>query len=467
MRWHLKGQPWEVQQEAVRRSRDEPHFFYAMEPRLGKTPVSLNRYVEQAIADRINGCVITCPNHLIYNWKTEIEAWMASPPRLTLWPDEPTDKTDVFIVNWQAWYNTRPHNIIRDFMRRRGKGRVAAKFDESQWMKTYNSNTAKNVIGTLSEFEPWVDLLSGTPVTQSVMDWWPQLRAVGLLVGTNPINFRNRYAVMGGFKGKKVTGFKNEEELFQIMNRRVFRALTADWRKDLPSQTWGIISYQMTPRQRKLYQEMYEDFLIVLNDVEVSAEMIVSQLIKLQQIGRGFVKNGDSILPIFDKPEDNPSLMSLKAAVEEEQGKTLIFAVHRHTCHELFEGFKKWGFDPALIVGGMAPEDTHREKNRFNNDPGCRINIAQISLGKEGHDFTGDQSNRKNACAYTLYYENTYNLGDRMQSEKRNHGPLQKFPVRYGDFVGSPMDAKVVRHMGEKKESVSVIADTIRATPRV
>lgn len=465
MRWHLKGKPWEVQEEALRRSSGQGEYFYAMEPRLGKTPVTLNDWVERSINDSARGAVITCPNHLKYNWEAEMKEWMASVPNYCIWPDEPTNKHDALIINWEAWYHIRSFRAIRDFYNVRG-GKVFSVFDESQRMKTHNTATAKAVIGLLSEFEPDVRLLSGTPVTQSVMDWWPQLRAVGLLRGTNPYAFRNRYAVMGGYMGKKVTGTRNEDELNEIMAPRVFRALTADWRKDLPSQTWGIAGFEMTKRQRELYKQMQEDFIIMLQDVEVAADMVITQLLKLQQIARGFVKQGDQVLSIFDKPEDNPSLQALKAAVDEEQGKTIIFTAHRHTCHEVYKAFDKWGYHPVQMIGGMDPKETHDAKVHFNTDSTRRVLVAQTSVAKEGHDLTAGQSKRETACALSIYYENTYNLGDRQQSEKRNHGPLQSFPVRYLDMVGSPIDAKVVKEYGEKKASVAKIADTIRALPR-
>lgn len=462
-RWHLRGSPLAVQAEAMRRAEGHDRFGMWLEMGLAKTATDLHEFIEYESRGKVDAHLIICPNHLKENWLDEMERWhpsLADAP-VCVWPSrDPTARDSALVVNYEA-VRSSAIKVILNWMRGRN---VYMTLDESQHIKTFNSATTKTVLGTLSPMAVMVRELTGTPMTQNVMDYWSQLRALGLLAGTNPYSFRNRYAVMGGYMGKQITGFKNQEELTQIIGSRVFRARTTDW-QDLPERSHGVVGFEMTAAQTKMYKQMADEFLIAVRGQEVSADMVITQMLKLQQIGRGFVMSEGKVIRLFDRPSDNPSFKALAATVESRPGKTLIFTIHRAATDEVLNGLTLTGMKCAVMRGGMSMDEIRRQKSTFENDPECRTFVLQTSVAKEGHTLVGDQSSAATACTTTVYYEDSYNLGHRMQSEKRNHRQGQRYPVHQIDMVGSSIDRHIAKARARKAMTVEALVDVLRSIP--
>src|SRR5690606_34568308 len=85
--------------------------------------------------------------------------------------------------------------------------------DESQKIKNIRAQQTKAVIA-LGKTAKHRLILTGTPVTQSPLDFFAQYRFLDpRIFGTNFTRFRSRYAIMGGYGGYKVVGYQNLEEL--------------------------------------------------------------------------------------------------------------------------------------------------------------------------------------------------------------------------------------------------------------
>ena len=466
MRWHLKGKPLKVQAEAMRREVDHERFGYWMEPGLAKTAVDINHFVEEFGAERISGQLTITPNHLKMNYLDQIETWVGDPKNLptAVWPDEPKPTDVNFIINYEALQYESSMRVVQQFMKRH-RGKLKVTTDEAHRYKTFNSNTAKIILGQISPLATSFRALTGSPVTLTVMDYWPQLRALGLLAGTNPYAFRNRFAVMGGYMGKKVTGVKNEEELLKLVSPATFRALFDDWATGVPKAISGVIGFEMSAKQAKIYKEMQQDFITMVGDEEISADMVITQMMKLQQIGRGFVLKDGKPVPIFPSHKDNPSMQALLAAIKEAPGKVIVFTIHRHTTEEVFRVLNEEGIGSAVIRGGMKAADMEREKKDFNTIAKCRVLTAQTSVAKEGHTLIGDQADVATACTTSIFYEKNYNWGDYNQARFRNNRTGQKYQVLHLDMVGSPLDHKLVKVMTGRTGLIGNIVDVLRSQP--
>jgi hypothetical protein len=79
--------------------------------------------------------------------------------------------------------------------------RVMLIIDESKAIGNPSSGFTRAVL-ELAKRAKVVRELNGTPITQSPLDYYGQLRALGELNGWSPTNFKARYAVLGGFMGK-------------------------------------------------------------------------------------------------------------------------------------------------------------------------------------------------------------------------------------------------------------------------
>lgn len=476
--WLLNTTPFEVQAEALRLAEGRLGYNWFMEQGLGKTGVALADFLRLRLADLVDVLVIVCPNSLKGNWLEESDkngAGFHCAGRLLkwfVWEGKPPKKAkdyelyDAFVFNYEAMQNAGG-DVIEYIL---ATFRCMLVMDESQRIKNPSSKTTQRLLGAYSKYAVIKRCLSGTPMTNTVMDFWPQLRMAGALNGSNPISFKNRFAVVGGFKGKQVVGVKNIEILMREVEEVSFRATKEVWAKSLPPKMYREpIVVPIPPALQEHYMTMKDEFIVMLSNEDiVAAEMVATQYNKLQQISSGFILDGKNVhrlvethkLPKFAALID---VLDANGAMAEHfmdggQSKTLVFAHFRETCNELVQTLAAMlpgGVN--YILGGMRRDEIEHQKALFNAVGGPQVMVLQVSAGREGHTLLGGQPG--NMCHTVCYYENNFNLGDRQQSEDRPHRWGQINPVLYVDFVSSPIERHVVHSLQKKKDLVAYILD--------
>ena len=259
---------------------------------------------------------------------------------------------------------------------------------------------------------------------------------------------------MGGYLGKQIVGARNQDELTQLMDNNSFRALKKDW-TDLPEQLNSSRNYEMKGDQLKQYKLMMKEFVLMLEDQVVTAPMVITQAMKLQQISGGFIfdEGGEEHELVVCK--DNPKLNTTLDIVNGMSTKSIIFAFYKPSIRMLRTLFP----EAAYIVGGQDKNDQKEQKRRFNEDDKCKLMICQLTAGKYGHTLLGTE---KVPCHTSVYYENNYDLDARIQSEARNHRHGQHYPVTYIDLIGSPQDKKIITALRRKMNMATSIVDAVR-----
>ena len=211
----------------------------------------------------------------------------------------------------------------------------------------------------------------------------------------------------------------------------------------------------MTAEQNKLYKQMKNDMVAAISDATVSVMQKVHAVNKLQQIGSGFMINEDGgVLPIM--PFDQvPKVRLLEEIIEEIPDKIIIFAHYRASVEALHSKF-----GGALISGGMTEDQIAENSHKFNNDPECTTMVAQMAAAKYGHTWLGTTDA---PCHTTVYFENSYSLDARIQSEDRNHRIGQHNPVLYIDLVGTATDRRIIKILQDKDDVSKAIMGLVDA----
>lgn len=448
--------PWDVQVEAMRRANGHAKYGWFLEQGLGKTSLALN----EAMVSDVDAIVVLTPNSFKGDWRLAPEEWGVDIESF-MWPDRILRAGSgspffLYAIN----YESARAGAFDDLVRILESRRCLLVIDESSAIKNPRAQTTKAVI-ELSKRAAMVRELNGTPMTQTVMDYWGQLRAIGQLSGVNPFQFRNKYAEMGGYMGRQVKGIKNEDELYALLDRCSFRALKKDWRKDLPPKLPAVaVHLEMTARQKKHYQEMMEDFYTEINGMEVAADIVLTRMDKLRQISSCLLMN-DGRAEFMEEPSKNPKMRAVLDILNGGSTKAIVVHFYRHSGLMLQEQLKKEGLQPAVIRGGMSPEDLVSEKRRFNDDPGCRVLIAQESAAHLGHTLLGGTGDDR--ATRMIFFENSFGLKERLQMEDRIHRGAQDQPCSYYDLVTSPMDQIAVDILTRKKNAADAIDAVVAA----
>lgn len=468
--WPLANPPYEVQTEALRRSKGQKCYGWFMEQGLGKTGVAYADFITHWMAEWCDIMVVVAPFYLMSEWELEAKKQGVKFPVFT-WPQEiPKGQKPPFayIMNVEAARAGRGFAFLDQLL---DKHRAWFGIDESTMIKNFKS-LAFTEIMKLAQKVTMRRELSGLPMPHDVMDLWPQLRFLEQLSGVNPYSFRNRFAVMGGYMGKQVKGIKNEEQLHKIMDQCAFRALKVDWAKTLPPKIYKERRFEMTKKQKEHYHEMEEDFITLVDqsnpETAVFADQVIHAMIKLQQISRGFIMDGEKVAQELVPVGKNPAIQTLKATLDATQGKTLIFTQYRHST-ELLANILDDHYGKGttrMMMGGMKKEEIANAKAEFNENPDVRHFVLQIAVGHRGHTLLG-QVGPSERCSSTIFYENNYNFEHRAQGEDRNHRWGQDADcVTYTDFVCSKMDEKFLASFVKRQSLVDAVLNARRAVPR-
>ena len=455
-----------VQIAALDFADGKPGVGWFMEQGLGKSLTALaefQRLYEQNLVDKM---IVICPNTFKQGWADEIEKHgfdfdvhiFRSVKRkdATAFAKTVHEKPPVFIINYEA---ARLASVIAGLCTWATRGQTYLAIDESIQIKGHKSAQTKAIhkltAWSLYTGEPmnlrYVRLLTGRPQTQGPHDLWGQLRAIGLVQRMNFYAFRGNFCVMGGWMAKEVIQAKNTEDLAKLMEPVVFQAKKKDWLPNLPRKDATIRDYRMSGEQQRQYQQMEEEFLLEIEDGVITVEVAIAKYEKLAQIQTGFIYDEGRVAHELVDLDDNPRINLLRQILEEEvSGKTVVVYRHRAMLPVLIRALSQ--YDPAWIKGGMFGHEVEEQKARFNNDPHCRIILAQAEASKYGHTLLAGPA-EEDRCRTMIFFENSYSADTRDQIEDRIHrrGQTGEY-VLYIDLSGSDLDRRIVKALQRKDE---------------
>ena len=452
MTWHLNHpvhgtKPRPVQVEALRRANGHAKFGHWLEQGLGKTALNLNEFIEQDDTE-IN--IVIAPNSFVGDWAMAPEEWGVPWLKTGIRRRDPmptdNDQFMLYAVNYEFVRDKASNRLLQKLMERRS---CMLTIDESTVIKNPQSQTFKAVI-ELAKRAKVVRELNGTPLTQDVRDYYGQLRCLGQLNGMEYTVFRNRFCEMGGFYDKQVVGTRNEQELGRILDGCTFRALKKDWRKDLPPKIYKQVHLEMSKRQLQHYSTMMEEFYALVEDEEISVELVLTQMGKLRQISSCILMDKGKHW-FFEEPKDNPKLKAVLDIGATCPGKFIVSHFYRPSGDLLFDALTKAGYNPARIKGGMKPEEILEQKRMFNDDGSCRSFVGQQEATGRGHTLIGKSG--RDRCSTMVFYENDFSYYWRAQMEDRNYGrDEESIGTMVYDLVTSPMDATGVDILTKKRD---------------
>ena len=205
--------------------------------------------------------------------------------------------------------------------------------------------------------------------------------------------------ILGEGKFKIVKFFKNLKELAEKLKYFSYRVLKSEC-LDLPEKIYMKRSITLTPEQKKLYKQMKETAIAELNSKKVTSTIVLTQLMRLQQIACGHFKADDgSVQRIPNKRMDE-----LLDVLDETEGKCIIWAHWQHDIKYIIETLsKEFGKNSVVDYYGLTPQD-QRQKNRdaFQNDSKVRFLVGTPQTGGYGITLT--------AASNVIYYSNGYDL---------------------------------------------------------
>jgi SNF2 family DNA or RNA helicase len=235
----------------------------------------------------------------------------------------------------------------------------------------------------------------------------------------NFYQFKHRYCILGGFRGKQVLGHKNLDELRMKLSSVMLRRKKEEV-LDLPPKIYSTEYIEMTARQKLKYEEIRQGILLTLDD-ELTLLNPLSTLTRLRQCVVS--------LEILDAGKDSPKIDRIKELLEEEiiphGKKAIIFSNWTTVTRILRERLKE--YNPAYITGEVKLEDRDAQVQKFQEDDTCKVCIGTIPAMGTGLTLT--------AGSYVLFTDKYWLKTDNEQAEDRAHRIGQDNPVQVVSFV--------------------------------
>ena len=460
MNYKFKTKPYKHQLIALEKSWNKETYAYFMEMGTGKTKVLIDNIAMLYDKGKIDGALIIAPKGVVKTWY-EQELPTHLPDHIenvsVLWQSNITkgqqEKLEslfeietafhILVMNVEALSTEKGVKFASKFI---NSHKAMMAIDESTTIKTPTARRTKNIIG-IGKHAKYRRIMTGSPITKNPLDLYTQCEFLDpyLLDFASYYAFRNRYAEMKtmhlrGRSIQVVHKFQNLGELSDTVKNFSYRVLKEDC-LDLPEKVFIKRHVTLTPDQKKIYKQMKDNALAMLNGKVTTTMTVLTQLMRLHQITCGHFTADDG----STQAVESNRLNELMDILEDVDGKVIIWANYQMSVGEIIQALvKKYGEESYVHYYGLtAQEDRQDFIRRFQNDPKCRFLVGTPQTG--GYGITLTQANT------VIYYSNGYDLEKRLQSEDRAHRIGQKKTVTYIDLIAEDtIDEKIVKALRDK-----------------
>lgn len=360
-------------------------------------------------------------------------------------------------ISYDAFITKEGKQHVWDFMRKRKS--LLYVLDEATRIKNPKAVRTKAILKS-SMFGAYKRILTGTPIANGPFDiyspieflnetFWKGHRFPNFYIFKHYFGDIIKRKANLGHEYEFLKGYKNVEELYHILKTISSRVTKDMVLKDLPPKVYRKLYFELSSEQQKVYDELKNELLTVIDGEVISAPLAITLMLRLQQVTSGYlpsVSDPDNprLIPI---PGPNPRLELLKDRCEDVSTQGIIWARFR--------------MDIDLIIAALG------EKNCARYDGKCsesdrRLAKEQFKAGKRqwfvATTAVGGEGLTLNEAKYVCYYNNSYKLTERLQSEDRPHRIGQTSSVAYDDLVAlNTVDVPIIESLRKKLNIANII----------
>lgn len=474
----------DFQKTAFALSYRQEHFCLFMQQGTGKTPTVIARICAEARQARLGKIgnphmykvLIVCPRQARGNWENEISRFAVVAGKVSVLRggvhrrikgvveairDESDCEFGACICSYETVNNTWdaiglvPWDLVV--------------FDESHYLKNkqaLRSKAARKLRDTTGQRM----ILTGTPIVNHVIDLWAQWETLGDGVSgfQSSEKFRKFYSKLEDDKGKsgleRVIGAKNLPLIQERLARIAFSISKKEAGLNLPDKVYDVCEVTMTKKQMEYYKQVQEQLALEIEADELEAEStgkrlsvehILTKMLRLAQITSGHVKwdpitNSAGEVIDYKTVEQidrkNPKVeevinMIIEDELNDPNSKTIIWATFVPDIEVLIKEFNARNIKHVTYYGAVKDADRELAVKTFNNDPTCKVMIANPLSAAEALNLLGydwDNPTGPKLETYTghaVFFSQGWSPVQRSQAEDRAHRRGMRGNLRVTDLV--------------------------------
>lgn len=413
------------QLEGIRKSWSMPGFAFFWVMGAGKTLSAISLAGLRNKYGLVQRLLVICPTSIKGVWAKEFARYADFPHTLHVHESgKPAPKDfgstpfPVLVVGVEAMSVKSGPEVCRDFL---SVGSSMAILDESSRIKHHNTARTQSILD-LYQFAEYRLILTGTSITQGLQDLYTQMqfvdpRAIGEI---SYYSFKNKYCVMGGYKGNSIIGYAKTDVLLGKVRPFCDVVRKSDM-KDLPAKSYQMREVSASRQQKEICKELKKNLKLIIGDKETSVKNVLEAMLRMQQVAGGFDGEGNPLA-------QNPKMAELIDLLEDFDGKAVIWSRFLPEIFAIRASLEKAYPGSTMVMTGDTPQKARQQMvDEFQNSDRLRFFISNHAVGGAGITLT--------SATMAVYYSNTFNLEDRLQSEDRIHRIGQTQPCLYVDLV--------------------------------
>jgi SNF2 family DNA or RNA helicase len=406
----------------------------------GKSQAIINTYDTLHRDGMVKRCLIVCPKTVMKNWQAEVEINSDYSSVLIDGTKAQREKListnkNFYIINYDGLLVLKKYEWWDKF------DMVA--LDESSKIKNLKALRTKFILKNLSG-AVYKYILSGTSITQSPLDAYSQSKFLNPAIFSHRsfADFRRYYCILEehtnhrtGKSYYEVKGYQNLEDMKKRLKYHSAQ-FSIDDCADLPPKIYTKRILDMSKELRDQYNEMLADFKTFSTTETLSANKIITQMLRLHQILSGaYLKD----------QKNNIKLDALDQILDEtlvNGNKVIVWCRYIKSIELIKDLLRKKEIKFSELHGQVS--DRQGEIDKFQDGP-SQVMVGQVETGGMGINLT--------AGNVVVYYENTFSLEDRIQSEARSYRIGQGRKVLYFDLIyNKTIDFTILQAIKSKQD---------------
>ena len=480
---------------ALKNSMGTPGYGLFMEQGTGKSAVVVARVCNEAIRySRPYTVIIICPNNVRSNWVCEFDKFATCQGTVQVIKGGRIKRREEALKGLRANEGDQykvlvvGYDLLQQFydMVKIGVFDLGVA-DESQYIKTPESNRSKEAkkISLICKHRM---CLTGTPITNSVLDMYAQFEFLGK--GFSGFYKWKNFKKFYGKYRKDEAGFDKlvAVQRLPFMKHRLAKLSYAVTKKealpDLPDKVYDIHEVEMSLQQQKAYNDLCEHLITLIESdfakggsTAVTAEHVLKRMLKLAEITSGFLKvapeyspEGVEITPShiveFDR---NPKLEALVDILKNKEinEKTIVWACFVHDVEAIASRLQNEGIRAVNYYGKTSHTQRELAVKNFNCDPSIKVFVGNPQACGTGVNLLGFDpelpDDYDTNADHAIIYSQNWQPSTRWQCEDRNHRLGIRTKIRYTDLcVMGTIDEEIRDRVSDKKLSAMQITEDVK-----
>jgi len=443
--------PFEHQKLALGEALKRNGYALFCETGTGKTKIALDCATIRMSNHLIQKVLIVCPKTGVGVWEEEIEKHtkMYYTSLIGTKAERQFKLSEFLSLGLFAIINYEGLLVLEEELKKCVDEKWMLILDESTWIKNpKKSQSQRTAIAIdLAKKSKYRMILSGAPILNNIMDIFSQwfIVDVGEAFGFSWYKFRNDFFIPSYMN----FNWTPKKELYMYVEEVLEKASIRILKKnclDLPEKIYEKRFIEMDERQGEVYESMVENMLVFFEGKTISVDVVIAQMTKLHQIANGFMYQEDGSATRISNKKYNALMEILE---ENPKSNTIIWTHFKEDMNFLYNKLCEKYYNVRRMDSKNATEIVKEYQNCMDKQ------IVLISNPKScGYAITLTNTD------IVIYYSNSFDAGERYQSEDRCHRIGLKHSVVYLDLITkNTIEEKIINVLLQKQDLMKEVLD--------